>query len=237
MSPQFRGRGFQMAVPGPFFRNVVGTPASPQFAQFTLKGHTIETEGANRPSWNVFHFRKRPSGIGGNPFSLGSVYMGQIGASLSAALSIAYVSDIWECKMMDDPAFLPVSDINAIAASVTGDRMPSGNGCVTFRLKCNAAGRAFRGSKHFSPIAESQTTLDELNAGAIVLWLAVAAAMLASPLTDTDGNEWDLVVLSTDESDFSASPAVFTGAYVVNNPGNKQIGTMRRRRQRNGTTF
>jgi len=226
-----------MAVPGPYFVNVSGTPADPQFAEFVLKGHTVESDGSSRPTWNVFNFRKRSSAVPASPLSLGGAYMAQIETALSAALSDKYVSDEGTCKMMDDPASLPVGIANPIAAAVTGDRMPSGNGCVTVRLITNAAGRNYRGSKHFSPIAESQTTLDNLNAGAQTLWLAVATALLASPIQDSDLNEWDLIVLSQDLSDFTVTPSVFTGAYVVTDPVNLQLGTMRRRRQRTGVTI
>lgn len=221
-----------MAVPGPFFRNLAGNPASPMFARVTLKGHTVETDGTSRPTWNVFDFRRRGTGGMPNDSALMVEYLAQIVAACSAAFSDKYIADTIEQKFLDDPAFLPVSLPNDIVGAVTGDRMPSGNGCVTFRLKCNAAGRAFRGSKHFSPVAESQTTLDVLNAGAITLWNAVGAALLASPIDDLTGNDWDLIVLSADQSDLTVSPAIFTGAYVVTDPLNLRIGTMRRRRQR-----
>jgi hypothetical protein len=226
-----------MAVPGPFFRNVSGTPASPQFARFTLKGHTVETDGLSRPTWNVYNFRGRSSNVNPSALSLGNAYMGQIIADLSAALSTSYVADPSECKFLDDPALMPVTIANGIVGAIGGDRMPSGNGCVTIRLRCNAAGRNFTGSKHFSPIAESDTTLDQLNAGAQGRWNAVAVHMLASPVTDADGNEWDLIVLSSEESDLTISPAKFTGAYVVDNPLNLRVGTMRRRRQRSSPTI
>jgi len=227
-----------MAAPGPAFVNEVGNPADPAFAQLVQRAHTIESNGNLRPSFNVWHFRKRSSAVLANVHELQQAFEAQIKADFDACMSVHYQPDPWESKMLDAPLVPPVVTASTLAPSVVGDRYGSGNGCGTMRLLTNGAGRNFRGSKHFSPIAESQTTLDQFNAGAQALWTSFAATVLSSPIMDATGNEWDLIVLSQELSSWGGiGPTTFTGAYVLTNPINLQIGTMRRRRQKGGLTF
>lgn len=222
-----------MAAPGGPFYKTPGSLTAPAFAEVVYRGHTVESNGGNRPTLNVYHFLRRPSVTAPVEVSLMNAVAGVVDAPLSAAYSNTYVADSMSGRFMDNPASLAVSQMNAIAGAITGDRMPSGNGAVTVQLKTNGRGANYRGSKHFSPIAESDTTLDNLNAGAITRWTAVSAALNSmSGLVDSDGNVWDQIVLSQDLSELTATPALFTGAYVVNTVLNQQVGTMRRRRQK-----
>lgn len=225
-----------MAVPGPAFANVTGTPSDPLFAEIVYRGHTVESNGSLKKSFNVFHMRRRASTPGADPIDVYNGFVTAFNTPLIAAISDKYIGDNVSVRLMDNPMTTPYIAANAITGAVTGDRMPSGNGAVTIQLKTNGRGRNFRGSKHFSPIAESQTTLDNLNGGAQTLWDAVASALaVMSPLIMPSGVEWDLIVLSQELSDFVINPSVFTGAYVIDCIANAQVGTMKRRRQKAGT--
>ncbi len=223
-----------MAVPGGPFRNQTGVPTTPFFAEVVLKGTTLESNGSYRPCNNVFHFRRRSSVIAPVELNLIGAFKTAIETALGAAISEKYIPGSITARFMDDPSAFEVVGSNSVSGAITGDRMPSGNGCVTCQIKTNGRGRNFTGSKHFSPIAESDTVLDQIAGGAITRWDAVASAIQTgmNAMVDTDGNTWDLIVLSQNLSDLTAYPARFTGAYMLTCTANLQIGTMKRRRQK-----
>lgn len=222
-----------MAVSAQSFANVAGTPATPQFAEIVIKGHSVESTGLSKPFNNILHF-VRATGTGGHPVEdLSQAVIDQLEPSLSAALSVAYVADFIEGRYMDDPTFMPVPIANPIVGAISGDRLPNFNAVVT-RKKTYQRGRSYRGSNHWGPVAESDTTLDNLNAGAITRWTDVKIAIegLGIAGVDVAGNQWHLFVLSPTLSSLSLNPALFTGSRVGQALLNTHIGTMRRRKEK-----
>lgn len=227
-----------MAVITNVFENLAGTPATPQFAEFILKGHSVEADGGSKNFVNIFHLA-RTAGPGiSSEAALETAIMAILPSPLVAALSVAYVGDYVSTRFMDDPLRAPVLGANTVTGTVAGDRLPN-YAAVVIRKNTYARGRSFRGSNHYGPIAESQTTLDNLNAGAITLWNAVAAALatIAAGLTLASGDVWKLAVFSPTLSNFISSPIAVTGSLVNLSTGlvlNTRMGTMTRRKDRTG---
>ncbi len=219
-----------MGLPGAVFNKVVGTPASPTFAEYLIRGHSVESNGSSQAIINQLHFA-RISGPGTDDEN--DLYLAVstlIDTTLGLALSNSYVADDTSIRFMDDPTRAPVLATNLIVGGVTGDRLPSFNAVVTRKLTYGR-GRSYKGSNHWAPIAESQTTLDELNAGAQTLWNNFVGqeqnlANTFVALADT----WQLIVLSPTLSDFTVNPGLFSGSIVKTISLNNLLGTMKRRK-------
>ena len=219
-------------------RNVSGIPATPIFAEVILQAAVPLANGGTRPFLNVFHFRQISVVPAlGVLADLKTSVNGALEAALEDALSIQYQNGKFKARWMDDPTFAYDTPNKDIDGTVTGDRATAFN-AVTIQMRSDARGRNFRGSKHFGPIAESQTTLDDLNAGAITKWQAVADAIASMVGTVSGGNatSWTPIILSPTLSDLEASPCVFTFADLTDCVLNNTVGTMRRRRERGGVS-
>jgi hypothetical protein len=196
------------------------------------RGKTTESNGTFSKTYNIYHLRKRASVIPATEAALAAAVASAIEGNLNNAYSVTYTAIDVLTRFMDDPARLGVISANGIVATVSGDRLPSRD-AVYFKMTTNGRGRSFLGSKHFSPVAESSTTLDNLNTTGLGLWNSVGAGIIAlNALVDGDGNTWDLIVLSQLLSNLTAFPALFTGAYVTAVDLSPVIGTMKRRRQK-----
>lgn len=220
-----------MAVPGPVFVNVTGTPASPTFAEYVIKGHVVESSGASQQIINILHFA-RISGPGTDTEAhLYAAVSGLLDGALDAALSDTYVPDETLVRFMDDPMRAAFPNANALTGAIAGDRHPSFTAVVT-RKKTAGRGRSFKGSNHWAPIAESDTLLDQLAGASVARWAAVEIALetMCVPFAG-NADMWQLMVLSPTLSDFSLNPSVFTGALCNDIILNLVVGTMRRRKQ------
>ena len=226
-----------MSVGTQIFTNFVGTPANPCFAEYAIAGHSIESDGGSRAFYNILHFA-RVTGPGTmTEAQLYTAISALLEPSLSAALSITYLADNTYVRFMDDPLRLRTANANGIVGAVTGDRLPNFNAVVT-RKYTYGRGRSFRGSNHWGPIAESQTLLDNLTAGAFTLWHDVDLALLSLVNVATpDGSTWTLCVLSQTLSNLTSSPSLFTGSLIRDVLLNHRLGTMKRRKDRTGSSL
>lgn len=221
-------------MPAPFI-NILGTPATPLFAELVLQEYVVDANGNSSNFVNVFHFQNAVPGVVTTETSLMTSIRTVLNTVLPPALSVASLGKTAKLRFMDSPLSGYIPGTTYAAGTVTGDRLPSFNSAVN-RLVTGVRGRSYRGSKHWGPIAESSTTLDELNAGALTLFAAVAAGLTngGAGFATTGGGLWKLVVLSTLLSDLVANPCVFTGAVVTSVTTNKEVGTMRRRKEKGG---
>jgi len=220
-----------MGIP---FINTVGTPAAPQFAEYKLIEAVVDANGLSTIVVNVLHFKNTTPGVVCTESALMIAIKNALNTSLSAALSVASTGKKSELRFMDSPTFAFVVGSTYTAGAVTGDRLPMFN-AVTHRLTTGVRGRSYKGSKHWAPIAESQTTLDDLNGGATTLWNAVATALASmgtAGLYPSGGSVWQLIVLSNLLSNLVSDPCVFTGALVSGVTTNPTIGTMLRRKEK-----
>jgi hypothetical protein len=220
----------------PVFTNMVGTPMAPLFCEVIYASNIALSGGGSKEVLNVYHLRRLGGTGGGTADSVGQALMGILQGSLNSALSVAYIAGVRKCRFMDDPTSAQTVQAESTIGTVTGDRLPLFNS-VCLRLKTDGRGRNYRGSKHWAPIAESQTLLDKLTAGGQTLWDAVATAHVAAigVVIDNVGAYWTPIVLSTTLSQLTLNPAIFTGADITAVTANSIIGTMRRRKERSGT--
>ena len=217
-------------------RNISGIVATPLFLEIVQQGNITTSNGSVKPFVNVWHFfQVTVVPVLCSLNELCDAFLANMEASLEAALPIAYANGTVKARFLDDPSFpynIPRGDIDG---AVTGDRATTFNS-VCFQLRTDARGRNFRGSKHLGPVAESQTTLDNLNGGALTLWGAVKTAyegLFGGGLQDgVAGGSWSPIVISSNLSDRESTPSVFTFAYVNGVVVNPTVGTMRRRKEK-----
>lgn len=216
------------------YRNVTGNPAIPMFLEIVLYCPITMANGNVHNNTNVFHFVQTSIVPAVETLaSLQAAFLSALETQLEAALPITYANGKVKARFMDDPTFAYNTPSGDVDGAVTGDRATNFN-AVTIQVNTDARGRNFRGSKHFGPIAESQTTLDALNAGAITLWGDVVNGLynlMAGGLAGAS-TTWAWIVLSQTLSDLEANPCVFTYAWVNAALLNTTVGTMRRRKER-----
>jgi len=159
------------------FQNVVGTPLTPQFAEFLLRGEVIQSAGV-RSVVQVWHLKQRPPFVYTPEADLGLAVYNVMAADMANCLSLEYTALDWRLRYMDDPTALQIPGANTIVGLRTGDRLPTFN-AVTLQIRTSARGRNYKGSKHFAPVAESDTTLDKLTVAAAGRWDDPAKAIKA----------------------------------------------------------
>jgi len=222
-----------MPVSTPTFQNIAGTPATPCFCEFVFRGHSVEAGGGARKFINILHFTRVAGPGTGTEAQFLTAVDGALATSLSAALSDLYVADDTVTRFMDDPTRMGVVGGNSLVGARGGDRLPDFNAVVTRKITAGR-GRSYRGSNHWGPIAESDTDLDKLVAGAQGRWDDVATnlAAIGTGSITVGSDTWKLIVLSPTLSDLISNPSLFTGAIVTNSIANSIVGTMRRRKEK-----
>lgn len=218
------------------FRNVVGTPATPQFLEVLWRGIVGTTPSGARTLVQVYHFNQLAIvPILEDIDSLMVSLKTQLDTALKNALSVDYVGIDIRGRFMDDPSSPDV--LCSVAPSnglVSGDRLPVFN-AATIQIRSSARGRSFRGSKHFAPVAESQTTEEALTGTGLTQWQAVQTALRNITLAGANGSQWQLIILSRVLSDLTSNPAVFTFASQAPDAAgailNVKVGSMTRRKR------
>lgn len=114
--------------------------------------------------------------------------------------------------------------------AVTGDRLPLSQ-CVNMGLQTAVRGRNFRGLKRFGPIAEGDTTGDELSSTAASSWSAAATAVGAD-LADGFGVTWHPIVVSRKLTAAHPTALEVIGERITSVRLNKTLGFARHRRER-----
>jgi hypothetical protein len=162
-----------------------------------------------------------------------TAFQAAIVVDIGAALNIRWLQQYNTVRYADDAQDAPVQFNHAVAGAVTGDSMPSfSTAYVLFRT--GLRGKFYRGSKHFAPLSESDTTTgtdDILNAAAIARWATVRTDLLAG-FTDASANVWRFVVLSKTLSQLIVNPTTVVTNVVTEALLNKRIGRMTRSQER-----
>ncbi len=210
-----------MPIPNNQIRNV----------QTIIEGTAASGGSSVTPSINIFSFRRLTVV---NPFvkaAFSAAFITNIVTPLLAAMNVRYTPAVHTVRILDDfndaPSAFPIVGNGAIAT----DSLPSDD-AVYMLFRTALRGRTFRGSKHFGPASESDTTGDILTGAGLVRWQAVQTA-LAANFVDAQGNTWVPTVLSRKLSNLSLLPV----ATVVANDVTAvlldlNVGTMRRRRSK-----
>lgn len=208
-----------MAGPHIYVRAVVRAHAAPG------------TEPRTKSIVNVYDYFRTTSGGVPTKAQFATAFIAHPMTDVQPVLSVSYITDYLDVRFLDDPLDPFLTQAVSKNGAVTGDSLPSVNN-VTMQLKTGLRGGSYRGSKHYGPIGESDTTLDGLTAGAITRWATFQAAYLAG-FTDAGGFLWLPFITSQLYSTFTLTPPVATvvGTAVTSTIVNPYLGIMRRRKE------
>jgi len=196
--------------------------------ELKMNGVCAASSGGNKTFSFVFHYRltsvPRPT-----PAQLITAFDNSIAPGIVTLLNVDYTGTTYDCRDMEDAFNQYVTVVNGQVGATTGDRLPM-DMAVAMLYRSAERGRNFRGGKHFGPITEADTLKDELTAAKLTAWQTVAAA-LDNDLTD---GTWNVrpIVFSPTLSQTRTNPTKLVGAEVTGVLVNKNIGTMRRRREK-----
>lgn len=202
------------------------------FLRIVTRAHALATsEPRTKVIYNVWDFKRTSTGGSPSKSSAYTAFLTAVMVPLKACLSLSYVTDYADYRWLDDPLDPFTTVALAATGTVTGDSIPSLNNAY-LKLATGVRGPSNRGAKHLGPIAESSTTLDQLNAGAITLFGTFATSYLAG-FTAADGFVYQPFLTSQRQSTFSLKPptANVVGRVVLTTVLNTVIGRMERRAQ------
>lgn len=210
----------------------VGNPYN--YVEIVAQAFAVARPVYTKLFYNVYHFRRTSTANVASKAHIETSFQSSIMTPVLAALNVDYTQTANTIRFFENPLDEPTSFTEAGVGGVAADRLPDMNAAV-IQLHSGFRGKAFRGSKHYGPIAESSTTGDDLNAGAITLFNAVAAAIIAG-FTDADGNVWvpGLKGGMRDGSvaQYETVPTTTVWTDITSAVLNKSLGTMRRRKTR-----
>lgn len=198
-------------------------------AEIVATGTAAAEGGGVKTFVNVYHFqRTSPSGTL-DKAHVESVFNSGVMAPVLAALSVDYTQVHNSVRMIDDPFDIPTVVTRSGVGAIANDRLPDFNAAV-LRMYSATRGRFARGSKHYGPVAESDTLGDTLISAALTRFRAIGTAVLAG-FTDSDGNVWQAVILSRKPPASYTPPTVNLVTYrCVSTLVNLTVGTMKRRK-------
>jgi len=200
--------------------------------RIVTRAHALSTgEPRTKSVYNVYDFRRTTTGGAPSKTAAVTKFKTDILTPLQAVLSVSYVTDYIDCRWLDDPLDPFVTAALALNGTVAGDSLPSINN-VRLRLTTGLRGGSYRGAKLYGPIAESQTLLDSVTAGAIALWGTFSVAYLAG-FTASDGYIYQPYLVSQKKSVFKLAPptATVVGTIINGTTLNTIVGRLQRRNQ------
>src|SRR6266404_1990910 len=159
-----------------------------------------------------------------------TAFQAAVVVDLGLALNVRWLQAYNTIRYIDDAQDAPSQHNHAVAGAVAGDGMPSFN--TAFLLfRTGLRGKSYRGSKHFAPLSEADTTIgtdDILNAAALTRFGTVKTDLLAG-FTDASGNVWQLQVFAKTLSQILTNATTVVSNTVNAILINKRIGRMKRR--------
>jgi hypothetical protein len=193
-------------------------------------GHIIETGQGAKHVVNVYHYAQSvPNPVFPDPLAVITAWQGRVPAGVLALLHDDYVGDEVKARWLDQ-TINPETIVQFVNPGLkTGDRLPA-YAAVTIQLRTNQRGRSYRGSKHYGPIAEADTTSDQLAVAVQPAWDNVAIT-LAQALT-VSGQVLVPVILSRTKSQVMKDPVTLNAAAITNATLNLTLGTLRRRKEK-----
>lgn len=205
--------------------------ANIQHVQIVVLG-TAATGGSNvTPSINVFNYRRLTVV---NPFTkiaVSNIFQANVLAPILLAMNVRYTPGNLTVRILNDFNDAPTVFAAAGVGAIATDSLPSDD-AVYFLFQTALRGRSYRGSKHFGPASEVDTTNDLLTGAGLGRWNVVKAALLAN-MVDANGNTWTPVVLSRKLSQLNLLPiANVVSNDVTNVLLDLNVGTMRKRRSK-----
>jgi hypothetical protein len=159
-------------------------------------------------------------------------------AALLAALNNKWTWNFTKARCINDATDIGVEVAVNLPGLVAGDQMPDINAVFLYH-QAPFRGKQFKGSTHWGPLSEADTTgatENILNAAAIARWTTVLTA-LKGPFTDASPNTWTLETLSRKKSKTDVNPTIVSATPVGSILLNKRIGRLRGRERREGSVY
>jgi len=206
-------------------------PATSQLQfQIVVQGQAAAAGSNAKSSYNVFNYR-RASGIPTiTKAALNTAFQSNVLTPILAAMNARYSPVNLTIRCLNDALDAPQVFSAAGAGAIATDSLPS-DAAVYFLLRTSLRGRSYRGSKHFGPASEVDTTGDVLTGAGLTRWQAVGTA-LALNFADSNANTWIPQVVSTTLSNLVINPTNVIANDVTQILLDLNVGTMRRRRSR-----
>lgn len=202
-----------------------------QYLECISYGYATAIGGSTKNIVNVYNFQRLATVNPVSKANIEAAFQTNIMVPVLAALSVSYTQTQNTVRFFDDALDAPTSFTETGVGGISGDRLPDYS-AVTLQMKSTLRGRSYNGSKHFGPIAESDTLGDTLVAGAVTRFNAIGSA-LVSGFTDSDGNLWLPVIKSSrPPANYRTNPTLVLVQLVAGTRLNKSLGTMRRRKIR-----
>lgn len=178
---------------------------------------------------NVFHYRRSTTANALNKAQVSAIFQTAVVVPLALALNVRFTQVNNTVRIVNDAQDQEVAFGNAAVGAIASDSYDS-RSAVYMGYQTGIRGKRFRGSKHFAPLSEVDTTGDILTGAGLARWQTVQAACAAS-FTDAGGNTWIPVVLQGPPlSQLRTNPTTVQTADVTTVTLNKAIGSMKRRR-------
>lgn len=202
----------------------------PSHAEIVLRGLINAGGSTAKNTAFVFHFARASNTPPLNAANVETAFNTAITPSIAAALNLRWAQTQNDVRFPDDATSVVYTHTRTTAGVITGDSMSTVLSAYLL-MRTGLRGKHYRGSKHFGPLSESDTTAgadDILNAAAVTRFTAIATAIQAG-FTDSDGNVWAPVVLSKSLSQLRTNPTTIVSTFVTQILVNQRIGRMRRR--------
>ncbi len=199
-------------------------------AEIVVSGSAAAKGSSTVRTVTIFHFRRTAFVNDPSKAAIVTAFTASDGVPLLAAMNLGWTWDHTQCRFLEDVTDNYNLVANGSSGTQTGDRFPP-HVAIYMDLATGLRGRRYKGSKHLSPISESDTsaaTADILNAGALGRFNDIGTAILAG-FTTPEPNAWVPVVVSKKYADIIAVPAVFPSADVIAVNVNQRLGRMKRR--------
>ena len=194
---------------------------------------TTATGGSNSRTLNFcFHYKRGNTAMALSRTNVDTAFQAQMMVPILAMLNARYSQATNNIRWLNDAVdpYTPFAHVNA--GGVAGDSMPTDQAAY-FLQRTGLRGRKYRGSKHFAPMSEADTTAgtdDIFNAAALARMATVAAALLAG-FTDANMNVWVPAVVSRrPPSQLVVNPTTVVANVVTTVLVKKSVGTMNHRK-------
>lgn len=202
------------------------------YVEIVSQATAVARGGGVKNIFNVYHFRRTTTANPVVKANIQTAFQTSIMTPVLAAVNVDYTQSANTLRFFEDPTDAPVSTPQSGVGAISGDRLPDFS-AVVIQLKTGARGKVGRGSKHYGPIAESDTTGDDLVAGSVTRFQTLGAAIVAG-FTDSNGNVWVPGLKGAPRllspAQYLVAPTTTVWTDIVSYLLNKSLGTMKRRK-------
>jgi hypothetical protein len=202
------------------------------YCEIITQAYAVARGGGVKNFFGVWHFRRDNVLSPVSKTNIASSFESIIGSTILAAVNVDYTQIANTVRFFENPLDAPTAFAVTGVGAIAGDRLPDFN-CVTLQLHSGVRGKAYRGSKHFGPISEDDTTGDDLKTTPATRFTAIGAAAIAG-FNDGDGNLWTPGLKGGERfgspAQYESVPTTTVWTDIIAFRLNKSLGTMKRRK-------